>query len=441
MGKRTRVRILSALCLLAALCYYPLPFALSPNLSSARAAGNDSVLVSTATPEGRLAVFDDAWSRINDRYYDQTFHGLDWDGQRTTFRAQAAKADSSQELYAVLRRMIAALNDPHTRVFAPEEKFDWWRPRFISVGFTIAEVAGLPTVVRVDPDSVAHRAGVRPGDVIETVDGSAASTLIQDRLRNSIFAPSASSRFRIFAKLLDGPAETSVAVSWRTKDGKQKSAGFQRHWQDRELGLRIRRERGEYAVVEIDAFTKPIAIAFARAVKEKLGGMRGVILDLRSNGGGDAEAMSDVASSFLEIGNGLGQFTDRAGTSFTISTHSKSLLTPDLIQQTKLPLIVLISQRTASAAEIFVEALRVSRRATIIGAETCGCVLAVRTRHLLPDGGLLDVSELDYETAAGDRLEGHGIKPDEIVLIERSDLYARRDRTRERAINKLQSRH
>jgi carboxyl-terminal processing protease len=441
MGKRTRVRILSALCLLAALCYYPLPFALSPNLSSARAAGNDSVLVSTATPEGRLAVFDDAWSRINDRYYDQTFHGLDWDGQRTTFRAQAAKADSSQELYAVLRRMIAALNDPHTRVFAPEEKFDWWRPRFISVGFTIAEVAGLPTVVRVDPDSVAHRAGVRPGDVIETVDGSAASTLIQDRLRNSIFAPSASSRFRIFAKLLDGPAETSVAVSWRTKDGKQKSAGFQRHWQDRELGLRIRRERGEYAVVEIDAFTKPIAIAFARAVKEKLGGMRGVILDLRSNGGGDAEAMSDVASSFLEIGNGLGQFTDRAGTSFTISTHSKSLLTPDLIQQTKLPLIVLISQRTASAAEIFVEALRVSRRATIIGAETCGCVLAVRTRHLLPDGGLLDVSELDYETAAGDRLEGHGIKPDEIVLIERSDLYSHRDRTMERAINKLQSRH
>jgi carboxyl-terminal processing protease len=441
MGKRTRVRILSALCLLAALCYYPLPFALSPNLSSARAAGNDSVLVSTATPEGRLAVFDDAWSRINDRYYDQTFHGLDWDGQRTTFRALAAKADSSQELYAVLRRMIAALNDPHTRVFAPEEKFDWWRPRFISVGFTIAEVAGLPTVVRVDPDSVAHRAGVRPGDVIETVDGSAASTLIQDRLRNSIFAPSASSRFRIFAKLLDGLADTSVAVSWRTKDGKQKSAGFQRHWQDRELGLRIRRERGEYAVVEIDAFTKPIAIAFARAVKEKLGGMRGVILDLRSNGGGDAEAMSDVASSFLEIGNGLGQFTDRAGTSFTISTHSKSLLTPDLIQQTKLPLIVLISQRTASAAEIFVEALRVSRRATIIGAETCGCVLAVRTRHLLPDGGLLDVSELDYETAAGDRLEGHGIKPDEIVLIERSDLYSHRDRTMERAINKLQSRH
>ncbi len=122
-----------------------------------------------------------------------------------------------------------------------------------------------------------------------------------------------------------------------------------------------------FAIVEIDAFTKPIATAFARALKEKLAGARGLVLDLRSNGGGDAEAMSDIASSFLNVGNSLGIFTDRAGTSFMISTHSKSLFTPVVIQQTKLPLVVLTSERTASAAEILVEALRASRRATVIG--------------------------------------------------------------------------
>ena len=105
---------------------FPVPlFSHSPFITpAARAAGNEAALISTATPKGRLAVFDDAWARINERYYDQTFHGLDWEAQRTIFRALAAKAGSSQELYAVLRGMIASLNDPHTRVFAPEEKSD-----------------------------------------------------------------------------------------------------------------------------------------------------------------------------------------------------------------------------------------------------------------------------------------------------------------------------
>ena len=397
----------------------------------------DAVLVSTATREGRLAVFDDAWARINERYYDQTFHGLDWDAQRTAFRALAAQADSSQELYAVLRRMIAPLNDPHTRVFGPEEKFDWWRPRFVSVGFAIAEIAGLPTVIKVDHDSAAQRAGVRAGDVIETVDGEAALSLVNSRLGNLSDPASASARFRLFAKLLDGPSKTSVEITWKGKDGKRKSARLDRYWQQRELGVRVRRQRGEYAVIEIEAFTKPIAVAFAGDLKQKLAGTRGLILDLRTNGGGDAEAMSDIASTFLGIGTNLGQFTDRAGTSFTISTHFRSLLAPDPVPQTKLPLIVLTSERTASAAEIFVEALRVSGRATIIGTETCGCVLAVRTRHLLPDGGLLDVSELDYQTAQGHRLEGHGLKPDEAVPVERSDLYSGRDRAMELAVSEL----
>src|SRR5882672_5046908 len=97
MGKgQTRISIVRVLAFLAALSFYTLLFSPSPISSSAH---GESALVSTATREGRLAVFDDTWSRINDRYYDQTFHGLDWDAQRTTFRTLAGNADSSQELY------------------------------------------------------------------------------------------------------------------------------------------------------------------------------------------------------------------------------------------------------------------------------------------------------------------------------------------------------
>ena len=436
MGKRATGQLLRGRAIALAFLLLSFPFPLFPR-SPFAPVFHDAAFVSTATREGRLAVFDDAWARINERYYDQTFHGLDWDAQRTAFRTLAAKARSSEELYAVLRRMISSLNDPHTRVFAPEEKSDWWRPRFVSVGFALAEIAGLPTVVKVDRNSAAQRAGMRAGDVIESVNGEAALPLVQSRLNNLSDPANASARFRVFAKLFEGPSGSFVDVVWRGKDGKQKSARVERYWQQRELGVRVGRERGEYAVIEIEAFTKEIAATFARDLKHKLNGARALILDLRTNGGGDAEAMSDIASNFLGVGTSLGQFTDRAGTSFTLSTHVRSAFTPDPHAQTKLPLIVLTSERTASAAEIFVEALRISRRATIIGTETCGCVLAVRTRHLLPDGGLLDVSELDYETADGNRLEGHRLKPDEAVFVERNDLYSGRDRAMEVAVGVL----
>src|SRR5215204_958637 len=110
--------------------------------SVARAVRDDSTLVSTATVEGRLAVFDDVWETIQDRYYDPKFHGIDWHAKRETFRPVAARAGSVQEFYGVLRQMISSLRDAHTRVYSPDEKFDWWSPRFVSVGLAVREVEG-----------------------------------------------------------------------------------------------------------------------------------------------------------------------------------------------------------------------------------------------------------------------------------------------------------
>jgi C-terminal peptidase prc len=401
------------------------------------AAKSDPVVVSTSTREGRLAVFDDAWSTINERYYDREFHGLDWGLQRTTFREHAAEANSSEELYVVLRRMIAPLNDAHTRVFAPEEKSDWWRPRFVTIGLGIKEVDGLPTVVQVERGSAPHRAGIRLGDVIEAVNGEPALIAVNRRINIFGASPTGPARLRAFAALTEGPPGSSVEIGWKGKDGQKKSARFERYWQQRELSLRFRGERGNFVIIEIEAFTRSIAAAFAREFKGRIAGARGVILDLRNNGGGDAEAMSDVASAFLGTGLSLGQFTDRFGVSLAIYTRAKSPYMAERIEPTMLPVVVLSSERTSSAAEIFIAAMKKSKRGTIIGSETCGCVLAIRHRHSLPDGGLLDVSEMDYQTSAGERLEKHGIKPDELVLIQRSDLYSNRDRAIDRAVLQL----
>lgn len=403
-------------------------------------AKSDAAVVSTTTYEGRMAVFDDVWATISERYYDRNFAGLpngtSWESQRLTFRALAAETNSGDQLYLVLRRMIASLNDPHTRVFSPTEKFDWWRPRFVTIGLTVKEVDGLPTVVRVEPGSPPHRAGIVPGDVIVTVNDQPAVLLVQKNLRNNV-AAAAPARARAFATLMDGPPDSPVEVRWKRKDGSIRTAQFKRYWQQREFGLRVRHEKGDLAVIELDAFTGQTSQNFAVALKQKLNKVRGIVLDLRGNGGGDAEAMTDIASAFLGPGHSLGKFIDRSGSPFAIFTRQKSPLIADRLTQTDAPLIVLTSERTSSAAEIFVAGMKAEQRASVIGTETCGCVLAIRSRHELPDGGLLDISELDYQTAAGERLEKNGIKPDQTVIVEREDLYSGRDRAMQIALGRI----
>ncbi|MEP6743557.1 MAG: S41 family peptidase [bacterium] len=393
-------------------------------LSGAAAEQPEFEAISTATRAGRLAVFDDAWSTINERYYDRAFHGLDWDAQRAAFRNLAAEAASSRELYALLRRMIGTLSDPHTRIFSPDEKFDWWHPRFVTIGLGIKEIDGLATVVKVQPNSGPARAGIRPGDIVHSVDGQPAISFVNQRLASTTATVAESAR--AFTMIFEGTAGTSVELGWKDRHGRERHARFDRYWQQRELNLSVERESGEYLRIEIDVFTKPIAVDFARVLQEKLKGARGIVIDLRNNGGGDAEAMAEVASLFLGAGVDLGEFTDRSGAGFNISTSFQSLLTTSPLAL-RVPIIVLTSERTSSAAEIFVAALRKARHATIIGTQTCGCVLAIRTRHILPDGGVLDVSEMDYQTSAGERLEGNGIQPDQLVMVHRKDLYAKHD--------------
>lgn len=393
-----------------------------------------SSVVSTTTVEGRLAVFDDVWETIQERYYDPRLNGIDWQAKRNAFRPAAAKANSAYELYDVLRQMIASLRDAHTRVYSPAEKFDWWNPRYVTVGLTIREIEGLPLVVQVEPNSAAAKTDIRIGDQLVSIDDVPVARVISTRLEN--FGPRAdgSARYRTVATLFEGQAGTNVKVAWTTRDGKSKSAVLQRYWTQRHLGFNNQR-KGKVAILRIDAFTQSVALEFSKSLTDVLDGAESIVLDLRSNGGGDAEAMADVASLFLDDGINLGKFADRSGASFELQTYSKRLWRVPQVGRIKLPLVVLTSESTSSAAEIMVAALQMKGRARVIGTVTCGCVLAIRNRHPLPDGGLLDVSEFDYRTANGVRLEGLGIKPDDAITLRRSDIYSRRDPALEAAKN------
>jgi carboxyl-terminal processing protease len=449
MGKRAKGTGLSrhsgttwraSIAAIISLLFVPLfPFPPSPHFLSIDIANADSAAVSTATAEGRLAVFDDVWQTINARYYDANFHGVDWWAQRAQFRSLAGDARDPEEFYAVLRRLLASLRDAHTRIYAPEQKFDWQHPRFVTIGLSLREIEGQLTVVTVERESEAEREGIRAGDVIQTINGKNALLILERKLSEQI-GSSTPQAARLFAlsSLADGPAGTTVAIEWFGADHKLRQTNLRRHWQQRILGMQIKRHGG-IAVLTIDAFTQVLEFEF-RASNSTLRQARGIVFDLRNNGGGDAEAMAEMASVFLPPATGLGQFTDRNG---NVSLKLETGVTPLLIHfrndPIKVPIVILTSERTSSAAEIFIAALKQTERVTVLGAQTCGCVLAVRTQHSLPDGGELEVSELDYHTSAGVRLEGAGIKPDEVISLTRRDIYAKRDRALQAAFARLKS--
>jgi len=367
---------------------------------------------------------------------------------RRELRPRAADARGEAELYALLRRMLGHLRDPHTRVYAPGESIARGATRFVSVGLSVREVSGEVLVVHVERGSEAERAGVRAGDEVLSVDGEAVSHILARRLAEqtpegdeaAALEMRAPARRVSASVIFNGASGTSLRAVFRDARGRENSVSLRRELRVRVTELKARRLRDRIGLVSFNGFTPETAAQLARTLSTNLRDARGLILDLRENGGGESEAMTDAASIFLDPGLPLGRFTNRAGR-VEIKPHTRTVMlsAPDTLPRIRAPLVLLTSRRTASAAEVFIAALVEKGRARVVGEQTCGCVLGLRRRHQLPDGGSLDVSEMDFHTAAGTRLEGAGISPDEPLAPTREDLRAGRDRAVERATEILKA--
>lgn len=394
-----------------------------------------------AEREKRLSVFDDVWRSVRDLYYDPTLHKLNWTALRDEYRPLAAATSSNRAFYTVMRRLLSRLGDSHTRIYAPDEPSDWQHQRYLTLGLTVREIEGRIAIAAVEPHSEAARVGVRTGDLLLGVNGQNPAALAARLEHEEIGASlSATTRFQAVARLLDGAHDEPLLLTFAGRDGREHSARLFRYERERAGRLLLRRAAGRVWVASFDIFTPNVSAEFARALRSKnLRAARGLVFDLRNNGGGEAEAMAEMISALLPDGESLGEFTDRANRTY-LAPHTRGalLFSPEMLVRYAGPLVVLTSAKTASAAEIFVAALKERNRAHVIGAHTCGCVLGVRRHHNLPDGGTLDVSETNYLTARGQRLEGVGIAPDENVTVTLSDLRDRRDRTLERAIEWLE---
>ncbi|ATE65631.1 S41 family peptidase [Rhizorhabdus dicambivorans] len=131
-------------------------------------------------------------------------------------------------------------------------------------------------------------------------------------------------------------------------------------------------------------------------------GLRGVILDLRDNGGGRDDVLDRIAGLFSPRKALLIRLNGRRDIEETTRGAG-----PDAYQG---PLAVIVGPDTASAAEILAFYLAESRRAYTVGERSAGSVTG-GVDHDLPGGGRLTVAEYDIRTASGTRLEGNGFTP------------------------------
>ncbi|HKX30930.1 MAG TPA: S41 family peptidase [Blastocatellia bacterium] len=414
------------LCWLA--CFFP--NAAYPQQSQAAPTPSESF--PALVREDKLRLFDQVWRAINDNYYDRNFNGVDWRIQRDNYRRQAESAASSTELYHVLRQMIGKLGDAHTRIYSPDDGFDRFRPSGTTVGVVVRRVESKAVVSWVDPNSDAYRLGIRPGFTVSEVNGQPVEkALEQIRAEFVDSSTPVALELQSFDRLFSGPRDTTVAVTFIDSDGESKPITLTRRFVEFQRRVMARQMPYHMGYIELTGFGPEIEKEFDYAM-QYMQDTRGLILDLRNNGGGFVTTVAQVASYFFDDETDLGEFITRQGRS--TRRHTQKLRTVY-----REPLIVLVSSRSASGSEIFAAAMQERKRALILGtgSTTCGCLLGVSRTLRLFDGGKLNISDTDFRTSQGRRIEGIGIKPDFMIDLRSADLLAGRDRALESAVDQL----
>lgn len=382
------------------------------------------------TRELRLKVFDQVWRAINENYYDRNFHGLDWPAQRLSYRPQIETARDNGEFYRALRGMIGKLGDAHTRIYSPDDGFDRYRPAGTTVGLTVRRVEGKAVITAVEANSDALRQGVRPGQVVVKVDGVPVEQVVA-RLQEELGASSTpiARDLQSLDRLLYGQRDTVLNLTVQDENKQLRSYSLTRRYVEFQRRVNARLLPYNIGYIEITGFGPEIERDFDRAM-QSLQWSRGLVLDLRNNGGGFVSTVAWIASYFFPEDTDLGEFITRQGRSSRRRTW-KARITY------RAPLVVLVSNRSASGSEIFAAAIQERKRGSIIGSSpaTCGCLLGVSRTLRLDDGGKLNISDTDYRTAFGRRIEGVGVQPDQQVEIKIADLTAGRDSLLEAAFD------
>jgi carboxyl-terminal processing protease len=311
--------------------------------------------------------------------------------------------DSAVLADGAVRGMVAAAGDKYTVFLDAKEAAAFSEDlngQISGIGCAIGIRSDQPTVLRVIADSPAERAGVQAGDVFMSVNGESVA---------GVDSSTVASKIR-------GEAGTSVKVVI-TRSGEQKEFTITRaQVSDPSVRSSVKDGVGTMIISRFDDGTAELARTAAESFVAQ--GVKGVVVDLRDNGGGYLNAARDVAGIWLD--NKLVVSEQANGvTTNRIMSGSRTILAG-------VKTVVLVNGGSASASEILAGALRDHDVATLVGETTFGKG-TVQQLITLSGGRQLKVTIARWFTPNGKNITEGGISPDKTVALTADDTNQGRD--------------
>lgn len=397
--------------------------------------------MASETPEVRMAAFEKVWNTINERHYDPTFGGVDWKKVRETYEPLAKAAKTNDELHGVLRRMLGELKLSHFGIYPRGLNLEQIQQVSGTVGIGIIVLDGLPVVNRVAPASVAESAGVKPGFLINKIDGDDRAAIVKS-VEATFADRTLSSQMRTvylersFEARLNGKPGTKVRVEMLDASDRVKVYDLPRenfkgqmsqalgNFPPQAVVFESRRLADDIGYLRFNIWVTPQMSKIREAIRE-FGSAKGIVIDLRGNPGGIGGMATGFAGLLTKDQFSLGTMKTRETVMNFISYPQEN---PFLGK-----IAILTDHGTGSTSEVFAAGMQESGRAKIIGSTSAGAVLP-SVFDTLPTGAIFQYAISDYRSPRNILIEGRGVFPDTQVNQTRKALLAGRDPQLEAAV-------
>ncbi len=365
--------------------------------------------------EERRQMFHEAWRMLLNGFYDEGFHGVDWEAMREKYEPWALAAYTEEEFRTVVREMIGELNASHLGIYK-------WGGGGVNTGrLGIRHLEGFPgpgvKVRSVIPNGPADRAGIEPGEYIVAIDG----------------VPVAAGD-NYFCMLTDAAGERVLVEVAKTPDGRDSreielrpvGGGAVRNlvYEDRVRRNRAKVEElsnGRIGYLHIRGMGVGNLFQFQEDLFAQGTGKDGLIIDIRGNGGGS------VHDEIL-------RFLDRQAYGYTTGRTRPPTQNP--LELWSKPLVLLIDETCYSDAEIFPMGWKALGLGPVIGVPTYGAVIGTNDLPLI-DGTMFRVPGSGWFDLADRNLENWGIEPDIYVESPPEEAARGRDAQLETAVETI----